>query len=122
MSANGKTIDARVAAIPVTVKQNRFPESAKAKRIAHKATMRAQKKQRALAEQAKREAHDRKVFKKSRVIRTLTDTQAKARLTGQTTSVVITEAYPGYVPSQTPNIDVMAVAWQGGAPGLGRRK
>jgi hypothetical protein len=96
--------------------------SAKSASAAHKATMRAQKKERAMVAQAKREAHDRKVFKKSRVIRTLTHEQAQARLTGQTTKVIITDAYPGYVSPDTPNVDIMSIAWQGGAPGLGRKR
>lgn len=112
--------EAHNAAIPITVKPRRTI-GVSGQQPVPDALKRAQKKQRKLKEQAARLASALKIPKKSRVIPTYTDEQAKARWRGQPTRIVITEAYPGYEPPMTPDVDIMSIAWQGGAPGLGKK-
>ncbi|MFM0217801.1 hypothetical protein [Paraburkholderia caledonica] len=112
----------RNAAVTITVKPRRKAAVPEQPLPAPATTARARKKQRKREEDAARLAAALKIPKKSRVIRTYTDAQAKARWKGQPTQVVITPAYPGYTSPAPREVDLLDLAWQGGAPGSGKRK
>lgn len=119
--------EAQIAAIPVTKKPRRKkllvpkqkPSAADVQKYAEK---RRRQKQRRLKEQAERESALRKANARPRPLRTLTDEQAKALWKGQPTRVVIVEAYPGYKAPKSRDADMLDIAWQGGAPGLGKKR
>jgi hypothetical protein len=105
------------AAIPVTVKHRRKIEAPGQQGVSDGLT----RKQRKRKEQAAHLAAAKKIPKKSRVIRTYTDEEAKARWKGQPTKVIIKQAYPGYESPKPPDVDIQDIAVPGGAPSLGKR-
>jgi hypothetical protein len=87
-----------------------------------RAEKRGRQKKRRLKQQAEREIVTRKAATQPRALRTLTDDQAKALWQGKQTRVVIVEAYPGYKAPKPRDVDILEIAWQGGAPGLGKKR
>ncbi|WP_250530489.1 hypothetical protein [Caballeronia sp. ATUFL_F1_KS4A] len=132
VEANGRSEkaaarEAQIAAIPVTKKPRRKKLLAPKQKLSvadvqKYAEKRRRQKQRRLKEQAERESALRKANARPRPLRTLTDEQAKVRLKGQPTQVVIVAAYPGYKSPKSHDVDMLDIAWQGGAPGLGRKR